>query len=43
MLSLLIPGPHAPGRDINVYLRPLVEELKYLWHEGVETFDVSTR
>ena len=42
MLSLLIPGPHAPGRDIDVYLRPLVEELKDLWHEGVETFDVST-
>ena len=42
MLSLLIPGPHAPWRDIDVYLRPLVEELKDLWHEGVETFDVLT-
>ena len=42
MLSLLIPGPQAPGRDIDVYLRPLIEELKELWHEGVQTFDVST-
>ena len=42
MLSLLIPGPHALGRDIDVYLCPLVEELKDLWHEGVETFDMST-
>ncbi|RVW66346.1 hypothetical protein CK203_065230 [Vitis vinifera] len=35
-------GPQAPGRDIDVYLRPLIEELKELWHEGVQTFDVST-
>ena len=26
MLSLLILGPHALGKDIDVYLRPLVEE-----------------
>ena len=38
MLPLLFLGPHASGRDIDVYLRPLVEELKDLWHEGVETF-----
>ena len=42
MLSLLIPVSQAPGRDIDVYLRPLIEELKELWHEGVQTFDVST-
>ena len=41
-LSLLIPGPRAPGKDIDIYLRPLIEELKELWHEGVQTFDVST-
>ena len=41
MLSLPIPGPQAPGRDIDVYLRPLIEKLKELWHEGVQTFDVS--
>ncbi|XP_062089141.1 uncharacterized protein LOC133795700 [Humulus lupulus] len=28
ILSLLIPGPKSPGKDIDVYLRPLVEELK---------------
>ena len=42
MLSSLFPGPHSPGKDIDVYLCPLVEELKDLWHEGVEIFDVST-
>ena len=41
-LSLLIPGPQAPDKDIDVHLRPLIEELKELWHEGVQTFDVST-
>ena len=40
MLSLLIPGPNAPGKDMDVYLRPLVDELKELWEKGVKTFDV---
>ena len=25
MMSSLIPGPKAPGKDIDVYLRPLVK------------------
>ena len=41
MMSLLILGPKAPGKDIVVYLRPLVEELKELWDVGVQTYDVS--
>lgn len=41
MLSLLIPGKKSPGKDIDVYLQPLIEELKKLWVEGIETFDVS--
>ena len=41
MLSLLIPGPKAPGKDNYVYLLPLVEELKELWDVGVATYDVS--
>ena len=43
MMSLLIPGPQAPGKDIDVYLRPFINELKELWSDGVETFDASTR
>ncbi|XP_052107465.1 uncharacterized protein LOC127740505 [Arachis duranensis] len=39
MLSLLIPGPQSPGNDIDVYLQPLIEELKELWELGVETYD----
>ena len=28
MLTLLIPGPKAPRKDLDVFLRPLVDELK---------------
>ena len=41
MLSLLIPGPQSPGKNIDVYLQPLIEELKVLWESGVETYDAS--
>ena len=39
MLSLLISGPRQPGSDIDVYLAPLVDDLKTLWEVGVETYD----
>ena len=42
MLTLLIPGPRSPAKDIDVYLRPLVDELKMLWAEGVQMRDAST-
>jgi len=41
MLSLLIPGKDSPGNDIDVYLQPLIEELKELWELGVDTYDAS--
>ncbi|GJR91163.1 uncharacterized protein Tco_0215174, partial [Tanacetum coccineum] len=42
MLSMLIPGPKSPGKDIDVFLRPLIEELKTLWGEGVRMRDAAT-
>ncbi|TYK27417.1 transposon protein, putative, CACTA, En/Spm sub-class, expressed [Cucumis melo var. makuwa] len=33
-MSLLIPGPRSPGREIDVHLQPLIEELKELWTFG---------
>nr|GEX80086.1 hypothetical protein [Tanacetum cinerariifolium] len=30
MLTLLNPGPKSPGKDIDVYLRPLIDDLKDL-------------
>ncbi|CAM8966364.1 unnamed protein product [Rhodiola kirilowii] len=41
MLSLLISSPRQPGNDIDVYLAPLIDDLKLLWNEGVRTFDAS--
>ncbi|GKE62011.1 hypothetical protein Tco_1512378 [Tanacetum coccineum] len=42
MLTLLIPGPKSPGKDIDVYLRPLIDDLKDLWAKlSVETIDVA--
>ncbi|XP_039818516.1 uncharacterized protein LOC120681025 [Panicum virgatum] len=38
MMSLLIPGPECPGKDFDVFLEPLVEELLTLW-AGLETKD----
>jgi len=40
--SMLIPGPKAPGNDIDVYLQPLIDELIELWG-GVEAYDASTK
>ena len=40
MMTVLIT--EDPGRSIDVYLRPLVDELKDLWTNGVRTYDKST-
>jgi hypothetical protein len=40
MMPVLIQGPKQPGNDIDVYLRPLVEELQLLWSKlGVRVWD----
>ncbi|GJS11835.1 hypothetical protein Tco_0368631 [Tanacetum coccineum] len=42
-LTLLIPGPKSPRKDIDVYLRPLIDDLKDLWAKpSVETIDIAT-
>ncbi len=43
MLSMLIPGSRSPGMNIDVYLQPLIDELKQLWIEGVETWDAKVK
>ncbi|KAL8135869.1 hypothetical protein AgCh_010471 [Apium graveolens] len=42
ILSTIIPGPNDPGNNIDVYMQPLIEELKELWKIGVETYDAAT-
>ena len=39
MMALLIPGPDSLGRDIDVYLCSLINELKILLKTGVETYE----
>ena len=40
MLTVLILGSKSPGKDMDVFLRPIVDELKDLWEWGVQTCDV---
>ncbi|XP_021737551.1 uncharacterized protein LOC110704076 [Chenopodium quinoa] len=42
MLALLIPGPLSPCNDIDIYLQPLIKDLKDLWEFGLESYDAST-
>jgi hypothetical protein len=35
MLTILVSGPKQPDDRIDVYLRPLVDDLKILWKPGV--------
>ena len=39
MFSIWILGPRQPGNEIDVYLSPLVKDLRKLWDEGVVLFD----
>ncbi|KAL2541929.1 Transposon protein [Abeliophyllum distichum] len=41
MLTLLILGPKAPGKDIDIFLRSLVDELKELWADEIDTRDTG--
>ena len=41
--TLVILGPRYHGRSIDVYLRLLVNELKFLWSDSIHTFDASKK
>ncbi|XP_023632701.1 uncharacterized protein LOC111828600 [Capsella rubella] len=42
-LTILVPGPNHPKRSLDIFLQPLIEELKDLWVNGVEAYDISTK
>jgi hypothetical protein len=42
-LSMVIPGPSSPGRNIDVCLRPLIDELAQLWSSRALTYDLSRK
>ncbi|CAM8877951.1 unnamed protein product [Rhodiola kirilowii] len=39
ILTLLISGPKSPGKCLNIFMRPLIDDLKMLWEFGVLTYD----
>ena len=40
-LTILNSGPNHPRASLDVFLQPLIEELKELWSTGVDAYDVS--
>ena len=40
---MLIPRPKYLENNIDVYLQPLIDELKALWEKGVETWDAKVK
>ena len=39
MLSMIILGPRQPRNDIDIYLSPLIEDLRKSWDKGVDVFN----
>lgn len=39
MLTMMILGPRQPRNNIDIYLMPLIEDLRILWEEGVDVDD----
>jgi len=42
-LSMVILSLSSPGRNIDVYLWPLIDELTQLWSSGALTYDISRK
>ena len=42
-MSLLIPGPTSPGKDFDLFLEPLIEELLELWGVSKHWMQVAER
>jgi hypothetical protein len=40
---MVISKPKQPDNDIDVFLEPLMEDMKILWEKGVKMMDVSLR
>nr|XP_017228874.1 PREDICTED: uncharacterized protein LOC108204092 [Daucus carota subsp. sativus] len=44
MLTILVSGPHEPGNNIDVYLQPMIDDVKKLWEEGERNvYDAYTK
>jgi hypothetical protein len=40
---MIISGPKQPCNDIDVFLEPLMEDMKILWEDGVNMMDASLK
>ena len=44
MLTILVSVPHEPGNNIDIFLQPLIDDLKKLWEEGEpNVYDAYTK
>jgi hypothetical protein len=39
LLTILISRPTQPGADMDVFLEPLMEDMKILWETSVQILD----
>ena len=39
----MIAGPKQSGNDIDVYLSPLIEDLRKLWVDRVDVYDANVQ
>lgn len=42
-LTVLVPGPENPKAKLDVFLQPLIAELKHLWDVSVHAYDISLK
>ncbi|KAK1652152.1 hypothetical protein QYE76_069957 [Lolium multiflorum] len=43
-VSMIIPGPKYPGKNMNVYLEPLIDDLLLGWEDrGIRTYDAANK
>ena len=43
LLSMMIADPKQPRNNIDIYLAPLIEDLRKLWVDGVEVYDANEK
>jgi hypothetical protein len=42
-LPLIIPGPEYPGKNLSIFMQPLVDDLHHSWHHGTFTYDRESK
>ena len=42
-LTLIIPVPNYPGKNMNVYMQPLKDEMLEAWDNGFKTYDTFSK